>query len=116
MAMKVEERKALVIEFLAVAKEHVTRGWLQGASEDPVTGNVCAGRALHKACGDYPGGMVTFSNDLDMHFAIKKAHQFFMQAMNDLFEGPGDPCASQWENIPDWNDHKGRTQEEVIHT
>ncbi len=77
-----------VVARLQRARSLVERGWCQYQGDDGL-GNVCASTALNRATNRNQ----SFSTD-HARFALVSA--------------------IEWENIPAWNDHPGRTKAEVL--
>ena len=86
-------------EILVAAKQELlTRGWTQGAFENPETGEVCALGALNRAVGGQPLMMLLTVESERVH---TRAWQLLEAATG---------CAE----VHRWNDDPARTPEDVL--
>jgi hypothetical protein len=93
-------------EYLTAARERVAEGWVQGIFED-YRGYVCTTGALRRAeenhniqPGTYAEGRAVLVNKILEEYPV---------GMWTLLASEGSLIS-----IPVWNDHKGRTQQEVL--
>lgn len=93
---------------LRSARDKVAHGWLQNAGRDGY-GRVCAAQAIADAHIEAGGNLFQMLADDELSTA-------WTAAGNLLLAAAGERTGKAWLTIPSWNDHWGRTQQEVVDT
>jgi hypothetical protein len=89
---------------LVRAREKIAQGWVQYTGQDH-DGNVCTSFALNAAAAEVLVARSTLSCQV-----ANDAAEVMFQAIIEL-------TGEDWSrNIVGWNDYRGRTQDEVLHT
>ena len=90
-----------VVAVLQRAKEQVQKGWVQNTARDG--GRVCAAQALAIGVAEVTG------LDVEIPTMIENPTNHPLEAAHEL-------TYRHWGSVPMWNDHEGRTKEEVVDT